>query len=68
MRVLQPYFVEKPQNQDYITTTDILLLDNKNEIIPYIQSLYKINAFNNKTLVKKLNMLRVKKEELNHDN
>lgn len=68
MRVLHPYFVEKPQNQDYITTTDILLLENKNEVISYIKNLYKINAFNNKILVNKLNMLRVKKEELNHDN
>lgn len=64
MRVLEPFLSEKIDFCPNITSIDILLLEEKEEKISSIRKQFNIPMCNNKSLVKRLNMLRVKKEEI----
>lgn len=64
MRVLEPFLNENIDFCPNITSKDILLLEEKEEKISSIRKQFHIPMCNNKSLVKRLNMLRVKKEEI----
>lgn len=63
-RVLEPFLCEKLDFCTNITTKDILLLEDKETKLLKIRNKFNIPECNNKTLVKRLNMLKVNKEEI----
>lgn len=60
IKVLSPYFVKESYKQD-ITASDICFIKNKTDIVNYY-CLGNVNS--TKGIIKRLNMLRIKKEEL----